>query len=62
MGPCIAYCYDDCKAQDRRPEYRVWDVWQQDRLRKPVLRTYDVQAAVRERERLTADFTPAEQA
>ncbi|MFF4421829.1 hypothetical protein ACFY04_13750 [Streptomyces sp. NPDC001549] len=60
LGPCILYCYDDFKVPDRRPEYWVWDVWPQDLLRKPVLRTYDVHAAVRELERLTADFTPAE--
>ncbi|MFF4393228.1 hypothetical protein ACFY0G_41930 [Streptomyces sp. NPDC001552] len=59
LGPCIVYCYDDFKAPDRRPEYWVWDVWPQDPSREPVLRTYDVDAAVRELERLTADFTPA---
>ncbi|WP_314247705.1 hypothetical protein [Streptomyces sp. DSM 40907] len=51
LGPCIAYCCDDFKAPDRRPEYWVWDVWPQNRLRKPVLRTCDVHAAVRELER-----------
>ncbi|WP_328787127.1 hypothetical protein [Streptomyces sp. NBC_00273] len=59
LGPCIVYCYDDFKAPDRRPEYWVRDVWPQDPSREPVLRTYDVDAAVRELERLTADFTPA---
>ncbi|MFI8387879.1 hypothetical protein [Streptomyces sp. NPDC085540] len=59
LGPCIVYCYDDVKAPDRRPEYWVWDVWPQEPSREPVLRTYDVEAAVRELERLTADFTPA---
>ncbi|MFD8003466.1 hypothetical protein [Streptomyces mirabilis] len=60
LGPCIVYCYDDYGSSDRRPEYWVWDVWPQDWLRKPALRTYDVHAAVRELERLTADFVPAE--
>lgn len=58
LGPCIVYCYDDFEAPDRRPEYRVWDVWPQDPSHEPVLRTYDVDAAVRELERLTVDFTP----
>lgn len=56
LGPCIVYCYDDFKAPDRRPEHWVRDVRPQDRSREPVLRTYDVDAAVRELERLTAGF------
>ncbi|MFJ3880759.1 hypothetical protein ACIPW5_25280 [Streptomyces sp. NPDC090077] len=55
LGPCIVYCYDDYNSPNRRAEYWVWDMWPQDRLRKPVLRTYDVHAAVRELERLTAE-------
>ena len=55
LGPCIVYCYDDYNIPDRRPEYWVWDVWPQDRLRKPVLRTYGVHAAVCDLERLTAE-------
>ncbi|GGS20537.1 hypothetical protein Snoj_21330 [Streptomyces nojiriensis] len=50
---------DDFEAPDRRPEFRVRDVRPQDRSREPVLWTYDVHAAVRELERLTADLTPA---
>ncbi|MCF3131501.1 hypothetical protein [Streptomyces olivochromogenes] len=59
LDPCLLYRYDDYESPDRRPEYWVWDVWPQDWLRKPVLRTYDVRAAVHELERLTADFGPA---
>ncbi|WP_033216396.1 hypothetical protein [Streptomyces virginiae] len=59
LDPCIVYCYDDFEAPDRRPEYWVRDVWPQDLSREPVLRTYDVEAAVRELERLTAHVTPA---
>lgn len=59
VGPCIVYRYDDPARPDRRAEYWVWDVWPQDPLRKPVLRTHDVVAAVRELERLTARLTPA---
>ncbi|MFE5138402.1 hypothetical protein ACFRDV_12090 [Streptomyces fagopyri] len=54
VGPCIVYRYDDCTSPERRPQYWVWDAWPRDWLRKPVLRTYDVHAAVRELERLTA--------
>ncbi|WP_158820756.1 MULTISPECIES: hypothetical protein [unclassified Streptomyces] len=53
------YCYDDFDAPDRRPQYWVRDVWPQDPSREPVLRTYGVDVAVRELERLTVDFTPA---
>ncbi|MEV6534299.1 hypothetical protein AB0M86_32720 [Streptomyces sp. NPDC051639] len=45
----------DCTSPVRRPQYWVRDVWSGDRFRKPVLRTYDVHAAVRELERPTAD-------
>ncbi|MFJ3311144.1 hypothetical protein ACIPSA_51185 [Streptomyces sp. NPDC086549] len=57
LGPCIVYCYDNYTNPDRRPEYWIWNVWPRDRLHKPVLRTYDVHAAVHELERLTTDFT-----
>ncbi|MFF4977013.1 hypothetical protein [Streptomyces sp. NPDC001083] len=55
MGPCIVFRYDDSTSPERRPEYWVWDVWPRNLIREPALRTYDVHAAVRESERLTAD-------
>jgi hypothetical protein len=59
LGPRIAYLFDNYASPDRRPEYWVWDILPKNRLLKPVLRTYDVHAAVRELERLTAGFAPA---